>query len=142
MFSSCVQINTSPERIPNSEPVPATNIINACGEIQYSENSYAALDSDDVMYVLKLDCNHDRKISVEDNNLIIGIPITELRPQQKAWLTRWKKLAIQAAKKSSANPYLCMHVETLNDPCLNGKSVLGYKPRFTSKIFNLQSQKR
>lgn len=132
---SCGQMQKE-NRLPSSES--DAKVVRQCGEIRYSENNRVARDSEDLMYILHLDCNRDRKIDLTDKNLVIGIPLQQLRLQQKSWLTRWKQQAVRAAQVASANPYLCVEVQAVADPCISGKSVTGTAPIFTSRVSNLQ----
>lgn len=119
--------------------IAAAQVINKCGEVGYNETSYSALNPEDVMYIMRLDCNLNRQIDREDGGVVIGLPVNELKPQQKAWLTRWKKMAVRSQKNALASPYLCMKVTATQDPCLSKKSVLGFKPSFTSKVLKVQA---
>ncbi len=132
---SCGQMQKE-NRVPSSESGVA--VVRQCGEIQYSENNRVARDTEDLMYTLHLDCNRDRKVTPADKNLVIGIPLQQVKPQQKAWLTRWKQQAVRAAQVGSANPYLCIQVEGKADPCITGQSITGNNPIFTSRVSNLQ----
>ena len=138
LILSCSQMQKHFDREPSAEKGKALNAVNQCGEIKYSENNNVARDEDDIMYSLSLDCNRDKIIDEQDRGLVIGIPLEQLKPQQKAWLTRWKRQAVQSAKDLNANPYLCLQVNATEDPCISGRSVLGTKPVFTSKIYNLK----
>lgn len=123
-------------RLPSSQE---TTMIKQCGEIQYSEDKYTARDKDDVMFSVLLDCNRDRTISAEEGRLVIGIPLAHVKPQQKSWLTRWKRAAVSANNIASANPYVCVTVEATEDPCVTGRSVYGTKPKFVGSVFNIQN---
>lgn len=139
VLAGCGQMQKQSEREPSSDKMQKALTIQQCGEIEYSEDNRVARDREELMYSLKLDCNRDRKITDADKNLIIGIALEQIRPQQKSWLTRWKRQAVLVAQNAKANPYLCMQVEVSEDPCQTGRSVFGVKPQFTSRIYNLQS---
>ncbi len=138
ILSGCGSMQKLSFREPTSEKNVKLIQVYQCGEIQYSEDNYVARDDDDLIYALRLDCNRDQKITPQDRNLNISISIDQIKPQQKAWLTRWKQAAVQAAKNAKANPYLCMQIQINEDPCVSGKNTFGFKPIFTSKVTNIQ----
>ncbi len=130
LFSCAHKNNQDGPRAPSS--VSYTEV-SKCGELQYSENSRNAVDNDDIFYSLKLDCNADGKVNKYDEQRAISIPVQQLSPQQKAWITRWKRQAVQRQKDSGANPFVCAQVLVIEDPCASGKNVLGYSPKLTLK---------
>ena len=134
------QMQKQSHREPSSDRNVKLISVQQCGEIQYSEDNYVARDDDDLIYALRLDCNRDQKITLADKNLNISIRLDQIKPQQKAWLSRWKQQAVFAAKNAKANPYLCLQVQASEDPCVTGKNAFGVRPIFTSKVFNIQKE--
>ncbi len=105
-----------------------------CGVLNYSESSYNTVDSEDIYYNLNLDCNGDRQVNKSDQRKVISIPVQQLSPQQKGWITRWTVKAQRQSKKLSARPYVCAELTVTDDPCQTGNNVIGYRPRLTSNI--------
>lgn len=130
LFSCAHKKNPEGLRAPSSTSYTE---ISKCGELQYSENSRNAVDSDDIFYNLKIDCNDDGRVNKYDEQRAISIPVNQLSPQQKAWVTRWKRQAVQQQKDSSAHPFVCVQILAVEDPCVSGKNVLGYSPKLTLK---------
>jgi len=107
--------------------------INKCGELSYSEDSRNAVDSDDLFYNLKIDCSSDGVVNKDDKQRVISFPLNQLQPQQKAWITRWKRQVVRQKNNARANPFVCAQLLAVEDPCSSGKNVLGYSPKFTLK---------
>lgn len=140
VLSACSHVPIESIRTPSA--FTGYEVVRQCGVIQYTEDNRNALNDEDLQYVLKADCNQDKVISKIENKKAIFIPIDQVKPQQKSWLTRWKNEAIDETHKSRANPYICIQVLAKEDPCISGKSVFGYAPKFSANVQSFQSKKR
>lgn len=141
LLASCghspIADNTNPsfERMPSS-----TTEVMSCGLLGSTETSRNAVDVnvsekiDDRLYSLQLDCNKDRVVDLDKERLVVGVPMNQVTPAQKGWITRWRKIAVKVQKNQAAKPYLCMKYQAAYDPCVAGKNVYGIAPQFSGKI--------
>lgn len=126
---------------PNMDRLPSsTSEVTSCGLLGSTETARNAVDVnfadkiDDRLYSLQVDCNKDRVVNIESETTIVGIPMNQVSPQQKGWITRWRKVAVKAQKNPAAKPYVCMSYQAAYDPCTANKNVYGLAPRFSSKV--------
>jgi len=134
LFFACTHKNHSDDRSPSGVIQSGYQQVTQCGELSYGESNRVALNAEDVMYNLALDCNRDRKVDAQDQYLAVGFPISQMSPQQKGHITRFTRAAVIQQKKYSARPYVCAKFQIAQDPCVSQKSAIGYNPSFTSKI--------
>lgn len=117
-----------------------TQEVMSCGLLGSSETARNAVDVnaeeriDDRLYSLQIDCNNDQVVDLEKEKLIVGVPMNQVTPSQKGWITRWRKIAIKNQKNQSARPYLCMKYSAWYNPCTEGKNAYGVSPKFSGKI--------
>ena len=123
------------DRMPSS-----TTEMMSCGLLGSTETSRNAVDVspddkiDDRLLTLQVDCNKDQVVDLGKENRIVGIPVSQVKPAQKSWITRWRKIAVKVQKNQAAKPYLCMKYQAAYDPCTANKNVYGTAPKFSSKI--------
>lgn len=139
LLASCShnQVDTHPnmDRLPSS-----TTEVMSCGLLGTTETSRNAVDVnfaekiDDRLYSLQIDCNKDSVVNLEKEHLIVGVPMSQVKPAQKSWITRWSKRAIRTQHNPAAKPYVCMTYQASYDPCTANKNVYGVAPRFSSKV--------
>ncbi len=110
--------------------------IKSCGLISSNETSRSALDTEDVLYTLQIDCNNDGKLNPEDGHVLTAFEHSEIKPQQKSWIKKWHKDFVLSQKKASALPYVCVRYKAKADPCLTFKNVYGIDPVFSSRRIN------
>ena len=134
IFFSCTHKNHFEDRTPSGVIQSGLQQVTECGELSYSESNRTALNQEDVMYNLALDCNRDRKVDTKDRYLAVGFPLSQMSPQQKGHITRFTRAAVMQQKKYSAKPYVCAKFQVEQDPCVSRKSAIGYNPSFTSQI--------
>lgn len=137
--SSCAQKEFSSEvaRNPSAESLKAFKSFRECGEVSYSESTYNAINPEDIMYNMALDCNRDLKVDDKDQFLSIGIPIEQIRPGQKRWIKSFTRKAIMAKKEKNAKPYMCIKFKSVDNPCLSRRSSVGYQPEFIGNVSNV-----
>ncbi len=129
--------NPAFDRSPSST---RTQEVMSCGLLGSTETARNAVDVnleekiDDRLYSLQIDCNKDKVVDLEKEQLIVGVPMSQVTPSQKGWITRWRKIAIKNQKNQSARPYVCMKYSAWYDPCTAGKNAYGVAPQFSGKI--------
>ena len=143
MLASCghnkpvADLNQVSDRAPSNE---RTQAVKSCGYLTSSETSRNAVDVnsdakiDDRFIVLQVDCNKDGVVDLDSEKQIVGVPTYLVSPQQKGWITRWRKIAIKQQRNQAAKPYVCMDYTAWSDPCTSGKNVYGVSPKFSSKV--------
>lgn len=141
LASSCAQQPTSWIREPSSSTAQYV-MIKQCGEIGYTESNYNALDNEDAMYAFKLDCNGDGKVSRADGGFMIGLPFEYVSPQQKGWITRWKREIVRTTKNASSNPYVCAEIMSYGNPCETKQNSLSGRASFTQNITEFTKNQR
>lgn len=141
VLTACTHTPSETAREPSSTYVGYEKV-RQCGTIQYTESNRNALNVEDLHYVLKTDCNRDKLISANESRKAIFIPLEQIKPQQKSWLTRWKNEAMAKENKASANPYICVQVLAKEDPCATGRSALGHRPQFSANVQSFQSKRK
>lgn len=134
LFFSCMHKNHFDERGPSGAIQSDFQQITECGELSYGETNRIALNQEDIMYNLALDCNHDRKVDAHDKQLAVGFGLNQINPQQKGHIARFTRMAVMQQKKYSAKPYVCVRFQAEQNPCVSLKSTMGYNPSFTSKV--------
>lgn len=123
------------DRMPSS-----TSEMMSCGLLSSTETARNAVDVnlsekiDDRLYTLQVDCNKDQVVDAAKEQRVVGVPANQVKPSQKGWITRWRKIAVNVQKDQSAKPYVCMKYQAAYDPCTANKNVYGTAPRFSSKI--------
>ena len=128
-------VNPSYDRAPSS-----TTEVMSCGLLGSTETARNAVDVnpsekiDDRTYTLQVDCNRDQVVDLEKEKVVVGVPMNQVRPGQKGWITRWRKIAVKVQKNQAAKPYVCMKYQAAYDPCTANKNVYGLAPKFSSKI--------
>lgn len=110
--------------------------VKSCGLISSNETSRSALDTEDALYTLQIDCNKDGKLNPEDGHVLTAFDYKEVTPQQKSWIKKWHKDFVVSLKKASAQPYVCVRYKAEADPCLTFKNVYGIDPIFSSRSIN------
>lgn len=117
-----------------------TTEVMSCGLLGSSETARNAVDVnasekiDDRLFSLQVDCNKDQVVDLKSEKLIVGVPMNQVRPGQRGWITRWRKTAVNVQKNQAAKPYVCMKYQAAYDPCLANKNVYGTAPKFSGKI--------
>ena len=141
MLASCGHKAVDPDRNPAYDRNPsATTQVMSCGLLGSSESVRNAVDVnpsmqiDDRMYTLQVDCNKDRVVDLEKEQLIVGVPMSQVSSAQKGWITRWRKIAVKNQKNQAAKPYVCMNYGASFDPCAANRNVYGVAPKFSSKV--------
>lgn len=140
MLASCGH-NPASDRNPAFDRSPsASEQVMSCGLLGSTETGRNAVDVnpseriDDRLYLLQVDCNKDRVVDLEKEQLIVGIPSNQVSPSQKGWITRWRKIAVKVQKNQSAKPYVCVKYAANYDPCTANRNVYGVAPKFSGKI--------
>lgn len=107
------------ETINIEDPVDSIRQINkvkACGDLVQGESSHTALNNEHASYYLKVDCKSVEDASEGVNSVWIKFGGKSLKPQQKGWLTRWKRKAafdnLSSGNARRAVPYICFKGET------------------------------
>ena len=118
------------KRTPSGET--PDQIIKSCGHISSNETSRSALDAEDVLYTLQIDCSKDGRLNPEDGHVLTAFEYGEVRPQQKRWLKSLHKKAVSTEMKAAALPYVCAKYQSESDPCLTFKNVYGINPQFST----------
>lgn len=140
LLASCghnpvADVNPAFDRSPSS-----TTEVMSCGLLGSTETARNAVDVnvseriDDRLFSLQIDCNKDSVVDLEKEKLVVGVPVSQVRPGQKGWITRWRKIAVKVQKNQAAKPYVCMKYQAAYDPCTANKNVYGTAPKFSSKI--------
>lgn len=140
MLASCghnpvADMNPAFDRSPSS-----TTEVMSCGLLGSTETARNAVDVnvsekiDDRLFSLQVDCNKDQVVDLEKENLVVGIPMNQVRTGQKGWITRWRKTAVKVQKNQAAKPYVCMKYQAAYDPCTANRNVYGMAPKFSGKI--------
>ena len=128
-------VNPAFDRAPSS-----TSEMMSCGLLGSTETARNAVDVnlaekiDDRLLSLQVDCNKDQVVDLAKEKLVVGVPMSHVKPGQKGWITRWRKIAIKKQKNQSAKPYVCMKYQAAYDPCTANKNVYGTAPKFSGKI--------
>lgn len=140
LLASCSHNQVADNAHPAFDRMPASTEVTSCGLLSSTETGRNAVDVniaekiDDRMYALQLDCNKDRVVDLEKEKLLVGVPVNQVRPAQKGWITRWRKIAVKVQKNQAAKPYVCMKYQAAYDPCVAKKNVYGMSPKFSGKI--------
>lgn len=116
-----------------SGALPDQNI-KSCGIISSNETSRSALDTEDVLYTLQIDCNNDGKLNPEDGHVLTAFEYSEVKPQQKKWLKELHKKAVSTQMKAAALPYVCVKYQAEVDPCPTFKNTYGVNPKFATPL--------
>lgn len=102
-----------------------------CGRIDMPESFTTGHETEDFNYSLKLDCNHDKKLSKKDGGKTLLIPSYTINKASKEWLSHLKHSLVSSTKNPKAKPYVCLRAKIENDPCHAQKSLLGFSPIFS-----------
>lgn len=141
LLASCSHNPVADNGHPAFDRAPsAVSEVMSCGRLGSTETSRNAVDVnpfekiDDRLFTLQVDCNKDGVVNSVKENRYVGIPVNQVSPQQKGWITRWRKIAVKVQKDQAAKPYLCMKYQAAYDPCAANRDVYGMAPKFSSKI--------
>jgi hypothetical protein len=126
---------------PSLDRTPSnTTEVMSCGLISSTETSRNAVDVnwadkvDDRHYSMQIDCNKDQLVDLSSEKLVVGIPMSQVKPGQRGWITRWRKLAVKVQQNQSAKPYVCMTYQAAYDPCTANRNAYAMSPKFSGKI--------
>jgi hypothetical protein len=90
-----------------------------CGYLDSAESYWNAVDNDHSAYVVNVDCANTAEKS---GRAVVAISRDNLSAQQKGWIPRWRKAAVEKQKNRRALPYLCFRGQVDQPVCGGSKT--------------------